>query len=158
MIHETVAKDGKVHLRFSAQDKDGRTIPLSLDLLRHMSIDQVEDVWADLLRAFNGKNGYGTVVAEIYAYRLQPYSPALVHQGTSLCEQAEMECAHEAARNLHDIIKAFRIVHPCRVWIETATPEWGDGSWSTRTEFKPFGPWVKDIVFCHREHVKVEKV
>ena len=112
-----------------------------------MSLDQVEGVWADLLRAFNGKNGYGGTVAEIYAYRLHKHSPAFAFQGTTLCDQAETECAHEAAQNLYDVIEAFCLAHPCKVSIEDEPDR-----------FKPFGPWVKDMIFCHREHVKVEKI
>ena len=138
MIHETVTEDGKVHLR---------TTTWHHPLLQHMSLDQVEDVWADLLRAFNGKNGYGTIVAEIYAYRLHRFRPGLLHPGTTLGDQAEAEVAQEAAQNLHDVIEAFMAAHPCKVSIEDEPDR-----------FKPFGPWLKEIMFCHREHVKVEKI
>ena len=146
MIHETITDDGKVHLQFSIC-VNGITVPFNLPLLQHMSLDQVEDVWADLLAALEDRNGYGGTVAEIYAYRLHRFRPGLLHRGTTLCDEAEEEVAHEAARNLHDVIEEFIRTHPCKVSIEDEPDQ-----------FKLFGPWVKDIIFCHREHVKVEKI
>ena len=35
-------------------------------------------LWGELVECYHGVNGYGSDTAEIYAYRLMPYSP-LVH-------------------------------------------------------------------------------
>lgn len=44
------------------------------------SIDAMLDLWIDFFLARQGEHGYGGHVAEIYAYRLEPYNPRLHHR------------------------------------------------------------------------------
>ena len=40
-----------------------------------LSLVQALDVWAELVEAYHGQNGYGGTVAEIYSYALESRSP-----------------------------------------------------------------------------------
>lgn len=109
-----------------------------------ISVDQALDVWADLEDAYRDEHGYGGDIAEIYAYRLMPYSPR-AHVGSD--DVAQRQLARDAGLALVAICKMFEQRRECRIEIETNRDEW-DG----------LDQWLsKGGLMVHREHVRVTR-
>jgi len=80
-------------------------------------------VWYDLERALAGKNGYGGVVAEIYAYRLVPQrlrgtaDPAFITDAADVIQAqaqekaAKAEVARAAGTNMTRLLRRFVDLH-----------------------------------------------
>lgn len=95
-------------------------------------------IWGELEAAYHGRNGFGTNVAEIYAYRLLPMDP---QDPTGTGEENARRAGHEMER----IIRLFQQVHSDAViGYETAWREFT----TTWDEFPPFN---------HRVHIQVTK-
>lgn len=103
-------------------------------------------LWGDLVECYHGVNGYGSDTAEIYAYRLMPYSP-LVHSaalkdGVTKDERTEeVNCV--AAGALVSLCEEFEQHYDCRIEI--------DGR-STTSWYMTFRE-----SFNHRAHVTVKR-
>jgi hypothetical protein len=63
--------------------------------MNNVSMNQALSIWSELWQAYYGDNSYGSDTAEIYAYRVMPYSPALLMAKDS---QIAIEEGHELAR------------------------------------------------------------
>ena len=100
-------------------------------------------LWGDLVECYHGVNGYGSDTAEIYAYRLQSYSP-VVHNGglmTELKAERAADLNAIAANALASLCEEFARQYDCKVEI--------DGH--------EIGNWLSLVTdqFDHRAHVKV---
>lgn len=80
----------------------------------NLSINQLLDVWNELVRAYYGENAYGGNVAEIYAFRLMPSSP-LAEQGDY---GAQSDRAARAAESLAAVMRKFSEYFDCAVYLE----------------------------------------
>ena len=116
---------------------------ISIEEAIDLPSDQAVDVWYDIERALEGKNGYGGCVAEIYAYRLVP--PQLNTRKT--LEEAE-EQAPIAGRNMTRILRRFVDLHE-GVEIEVDGPGGFRAIDLAAEDFPPF---------AHRVHLRVSKV
>lgn len=97
---------------------------------------QLMELWAELVEAWHGVNGFGGDTAEIYAYRFQAYSPfAHWHHD----EEKLGEIGLQSARQLYELLTMFKVRHDCRIIV--------DG--------KPLGAWLKKFPFNHRVHVRI---
>jgi len=105
-------------------------------------VHELLSLWSELEQAWHGTNGYGGHVAEIYAYRLWPYSPTAVAPlpaDTSLKRGALYEQERIAAACLHALLSEFARRRHCRIEV--------DG--------RPLGPWLQGERLAHRAHVGV---
>lgn len=105
----------------------------------HLSQFQLIRLWSELEQAYYGDNKYGGNTAEIYAYTVMEYSPALcMARGTF--ESHKQEAYRQAAETLFDVLQLFRDQRDCSILV--------DG--------QPFTDWIgDDPIFDHRVHVKV---
>jgi len=107
---------------------------------------QALGIWAELVEAYHGKNGYGGKTAEIYMHRLMPDSPtARLYDPEKDKVDSMFRKAHEArVRNanasLFAILSLFEREWPCRVFVND----------------RFLGDWVTSAGFDHRVHVHVE--
>lgn len=77
-------------------------------------------LWGELVECYYDVNGYGGNTAEIYAYRLMPYSPS-VHNGapmTDLKEQRSQELNAVAAGALASLCEEFEQQYECQIEID----------------------------------------
>ena len=94
----------------------------------HVSTFELTRLWGELVEAYHGVNNYGGTVAELYAYRLMPYSPT-VHVSSSLAYQradtylqAAQEVQRHAAGALRELCELFAEEWECAVMIEGKPP------------------------------------
>jgi hypothetical protein len=109
------------------------------DRMNNLSMNQALGLWSELESAYYGKNRFGSDTAEIYTYRLMPYTPSAVVASLRL-NQWQTEAYRTASQTLHNLLLHFQETHD-RVRIEI------DG--------KELGPWLKDAINTHRYHVRV---
>jgi len=113
----------------------------------NISMQQLIDIWVELENAYNGINGYGGTVAEIYAFRLMPYNSIYAsgnRTGPIGGEEAvELEC--NAAVSLFNILKLFEKKRNCIIYIEDVEGKRRLGKWLLKTHFQ------------HRIHIEVKK-
>lgn len=63
-------------------------------------------LWGELVECYHGVNGYGSDTAEIYAYRLMPFSPSVqLHPGFH--EEQKLEIQGQAAADLVELCRLF---------------------------------------------------
>ena len=110
-------------------------------MLNSISINQALDLWSELEQAYYDNNGFGGNVAEIYAYRLMPYSPLYVkgsQQGVIWSDEAE-RVEGNVMDSLYELLKMFKDKRGCKIYV--------DG--------KLFGKWIKSQRNLHRWHITV---
>lgn len=81
--------------------------------MTNLSINQLLDVWNELVRAYYGENGFGGDTAEIYAYQLMPCSP-LAERGDA---DAQAHRGAMAGQSLRNILLKFSEDFNCSVYI-----------------------------------------
>jgi hypothetical protein len=92
--------------------------------MENISMTQALGVWSELEQAYYGDNGYGGDTAEIYAYRIQSYSPsALIPLESGFGAKAREEQANQAGKSLYKLIKKFCELRECSIEVESADPE-----------------------------------
>lgn len=122
---------------------------MSSALLR-VSMLELLKLWGDLTEAYHGVHSYGGNVAEIYAYRLMPYSP-VVHmphseelKQTDTWKDANSRLVYNAALALRELCEIFQAAYNCTTLIDGVLPstwfEYGGGK-----------------EFAHRVHVTVKQ-
>jgi hypothetical protein len=88
-------------------------------------------LWTELVEAYHGVNGFGGDVAEIYAYKLTPFS---------YVPDAFKDGQQAALRRLLAICQEFERLMKCSLLLnELSLAEWQSGV----------------FVFTHRVHIKV---
>lgn len=107
------------------------------DLPSSVSVDQLLDIWGELVSAHGGQNRYGGHVAQIYAYRLQRFDPRVVDDYWR--KELKYEHAQAAKRSLLAIVRRFESEWDCRCMF--------DGVWADE--------WERTAVYDHRVHVEV---
>lgn len=112
------------------------------------SIPQALAVWSHLESALRGEHNYGSEVAEIYVYLLEPHSPLVEHQAAGAGDGAELRAAVRGANeDLYELLMLFCEMRDAEVEIRTFVA----GSWM----FEKLGPWLKEHGEHHRWHVRV---
>ena len=98
-------------------------------------------VWGELIEAYHGVNGFGGDTAEIYAYRLQGYSP---HAHDHRNEKKLSMQARKAASALVAICCEFMRHYEAQLTIDGLDKD----RWYAENSFGRFN---------HRAHVKIWK-
>lgn len=110
-------------------------------------------LWGELVEAYHCKNGYNGDTAEIYAYRLMPYSPT-AHGGEFgfTGAQARREVNRSAAMALCELCELFAAQYGCAVGIQGGgdEPKWLEPRDWLKVEAVEY--------FDHRAHVRVWKI
>ncbi len=113
----------------------------------YISIEQALDVYDELVEAKNGTNGFGGNVAEIYVFRLMPYSPlySMHIEGNSFDEDNRMT-EKKSAEDFHTLCLLFSKKHEVALRVDNVDLQnWIEG---IRTgEFR----------FFHRVQIEVNK-
>ena len=108
--------------------------------MNNVSMNQALSIWSELWQAYYGNNGYGGDTAEIYAYRLMPYSPSFNMTGETFQESND-ELRINAVNSLVALCNQFAKENDCVIEIDKCQLD----------------KWVGMIgrEFDHRCHVKV---
>ena len=80
--------------------------------MHRLSIVQLLSIWSDLEAAYHRHNGFGTDTAEIYLYRLMPWSPSGFTTPSSRCEMNS-----QASLALIAVLEHFIATHEANVFI-----------------------------------------
>lgn len=113
----------------------------------YISIEQAIDVYNDLIEAKNGTHGFGGTVAEIYVYRLMPYSPSYsMHTGKMNDEDNRM-LEKKSAEDFHTLCHIFTKKHEVLIEIDGMDIH----EWISKVR-------TGEIIFCHRVHVEVKQL
>jgi hypothetical protein len=130
----------------------------------NLSIPQAIDIYDELVRAYYGKNGFGTDTAEIYAHRLVPANPTAeaayrnhnnIEKG-GLLWNALMEQGQAAADNLFAIIDRFQQKYPnAKVRFEDFRQDGDADEGISKTIWVQPRTFLRKPLF-HRCHVRVE--
>jgi hypothetical protein len=101
---------------------------------------QALSVWSELEAAYYGKNRFGGDTAEIYAYRLQPFSPTAVrgNSDSPLVRATQQEAATQAATSLLHLLEFFCETKDCKATVDEGDPR-----------------IVLTLPFVHRCHVRI---
>jgi hypothetical protein len=102
-------------------------------------MNQALDIWSELWQAYYGKNGYGGDTAEIYAYKLMPYSPTINLDGDSFTDGNRVSYV-KAQYSLYHIVIKFINDNNCTITIDGKSPT----------------DWLESQIFDHRCHVQVK--
>lgn len=92
---------------------------------------QLLQLWGELVEAYHGVHGFGGHVAEIYAYRLMPYTPichsdVLLHD-SKLFRDAERDTQMKTGAAFVQLCSYFREVYRCTILLdEQPMLEWWD--------------------------------
>jgi len=128
-------------------------------VIPNLSLTQALEIYEELLEAYQGTNGFGGNVAEIYAYRLSPEDPSAevayrkmneIKPG-DLLHTALIERGMIAAYNLKILIEFFIKRHEdAKVTIEM---------YDDKKKTWIFAPYKKVLKtpFIHRCHVRIEQ-
>lgn len=111
--------------------------------LMTVSLLALVGVWGELVEAYHGVNRYGGNTAEIYAYRLMPYSPTAHTHGS---KRHMNVVASQAAHALCAIVDEFCMQYECHAKIDALPIE----EWCLRVIHGAH-------VFDHRCHVRIAK-
>lgn len=104
----------------------------------NISPHQLIDLWVQLEDAYNGVNGYGGTVAEIYAYTVEPSNPGYKHREGMFDEDFELN----ASRSLYSVLRLFKWKRNCIIYIEDVKGK------------KRLGKWFLKRRFQHRIHIR----
>ena len=113
------------------------------NLLLEVSQLELMKLWAELNEAWHGINGFGGDTAEVYSYRLQPYSP-MAHGAneTDIGNIDKRILCSNAANALVNLVEMFCHEYNCTATIDNIPPQ----------------RWKYEIdIFDHRAHVKIKK-
>lgn len=117
--------------------------------MNNISMNQVLSIWDELWQAYYGDNAYGSDTAEIYAYRLMPYSPTLMLDGnndkfreTDTYKKAEREIYTNAKISLISLLSKFEFDNNCRIEVNGLSI----GNWA-----------INEELFDYRCHIKIIK-
>lgn len=86
-------------------------------------------LWGELVEAYHGVHGYGSTVAEVYAYRLMPYTPTAHMEGgeafraTEMHQEAVSQVQRNAGMALKELCEQFAESYECEVAIDGRTPQ-----------------------------------
>lgn len=87
------------------------------------SIEGMLDLWLDFWLAREGDHHYGGHVAEIYAYRLTPYSPS-IHAKHAEPDKLDKHFHNSKVANaLVDLLNAFCLKYDCTATVNGKLPE-----------------------------------
>jgi len=111
--------------------------------MENISMNQALGIWSELWQAYYGNNGFGGDTAEIYAYRIMPYSPRFKMDPT---DENDKAAGLMAAKSLYALLKKFSEDNECKIEIM-------HGKWNRRE----IRPWFIEEPFFHRCHVRVTK-
>lgn len=112
-------------------------------------IPQALAVWSHLESAIRGEHNYGSDVAEIYVYLLEPRSPRAERQAATSGDGDELRAAARGANeDLYELLMLFCEMRDAEVEVQRC--ENGRGVW-----FEKLGPWLKEYGEYHRWHVRV---
>ena len=100
--------------------------------MNNISMNQALSIWDELWHAYYCNNGYGSDIAEIYAYRLMAYRPTL----NSIPDKVSVV---RAQNSLYALLSKFAHDNDCEIEV--------DG--------KSLHDWMEEEVFDHRCHVKI---
>lgn len=98
-------------------------------------------LWAELVEAYHGHNGYGGDTAELYACRFQRNDPRLAHE--NMRDEARRENGIASAPDLVELVELFCEEYDCAALIDGHAPT----EWSKMVQ-----------CFDHRAHVKIVRV
>lgn len=92
-----------------------------------VTLIEMMKLWGDLVECYHGVNAYGGYTAEIYAYRLQSYSPvdhnASVMTDLKAARTAELNTM--AANALASLCEEFARQYECKIYIDGRDlPDW----------------------------------
>lgn len=104
--------------------------------MNNLSMNQALSIWSDLDDAYHGKNGFGGDTAEIYMYRLMPYSPSVTRALTDA-----RDVVRAANKSLFYLLAHFRDARGVEVWVNDA----------------PLGAWLMTATNDHRVHVRIKR-
>jgi len=91
-------------------------------------------LWSELEKAYYGDNGYGTYVAELYAYRFGEHGPY-----PRFDTEWKKEENLASSRSLYELLLEFKNHKDCDIKVED----------------REFGDWILKEEFDHRVHVEV---
>ncbi|HYX21411.1 MAG TPA: hypothetical protein VFA98_11260 [Thermoanaerobaculia bacterium] len=115
----------------------------------HAGIPQALAVWTHLESALRGEHNYGSDVAEIYVYLLEPRSPMAEHQARGSGDGVALRAAARGANeDFYELLVLFEEMRDAKVEIQMA------GNVRDPT-FKKLGPWLREHGEYHRWHVRV---
>jgi len=103
-------------------------------------------IWGELIEAYHGVNGFGGCVAEIYAHRLQRYSPIAHQLPITRIGEEELRVINLMAGNaLVALIEEFCRCYTCEATIDEIDPE----TWCR---------WLSAgrLEFDHRVHIAIK--
>lgn len=114
----------------------------------YISIEQALEIYDELHHALDGNNGFGGDVAEIYVFRLMPYSPSYsMHSEGKIWDEENRMLEKKAAEDFHSLCHIFVKKHEASIQIDKID----------------LHEWIEKIRageyrFFHRVHVKVSKL
>lgn len=113
--------------------------------MHNLSMTQALSLWSDLETARLGKNGFGRDTAEIYLYRLMPYSPLLdvskIDEPDSLTGAETRDAFIRANASLRHLLEHFGRTYEKEIRV--------------LVEGREFGPWLARELYTHRVHVRI---
>lgn len=113
----------------------------------YISIEQALDVYDDLIEALHGKHGFGGDVAEIYTFRIMPFSPTYsMHNEGKMWDSDNRMIEKRAAEDFHSLCHIFAKKHDASISIDDIELN----EWINKIR-------IEEIRFFHRVHVKVLK-
>ena len=114
----------------------------------YISIEQALEIYDELIDAKNGVHGFGGTTAEIYVFRLMPYSPcySMQNEGKSWDEENRM-IEKKAAEDFHSLCHIFSKKHKVSININGIDMH----QWISKIRSEEFR-------FYHRVHVDVLKI
>ena len=106
-------------------------------------------IWGELIECCHGIHGFGGKVAEIYSYRLEPYSPSVHNVAGGRNEQESMEVSMNAVLSLSSIVEEFCNTYDCKACINGIDlSKWKNAIQEEDAYLKHIG---------HRYHVEITK-
>lgn len=119
----------------------------------HAGIPQALAVWTHLESALRGEHRYGSDVAEIYVYLLEPRSPMAEHQARGSGDGDALRAAARGANeDFYELLVLFEEMRDAKVEIQKYAE--GPGALGPST-FVKLGPWLREHGEYHRWHVRV---
>lgn len=113
-----------------------------------ISIEQALEIYDELIDAKNGVNGFGGEMAEIYVFRLMPFSPVYSMENEGKCWDEENRMMEKkAAEDFHSLCHIFAKKHSVSININDVDMH----QWISKVRSGEFR-------FYHRVHVEVKKL
>ena len=109
----------------------------------NISMQQLINLWVELEDAYNGVNGFGSTVAEVYAYTLQPHYPG--YDANNLTMDS-LEYETKASTSLYEVLTLFQSKRDCIISIEEDVGK-----------YRKLDTWLKKSRFAHRVHIEIKR-